>query len=49
MTGNLTEEAVDDSKQTAHDADEGRQCLVPALQGLFTWCTPEGIIWLMGQ
>lgn len=43
------EEAVDDSKQTAHDADERRQCLVPALQGLFTGRSPEGIIWLRGQ
>lgn len=47
--GGLTKEAVDDSKQTAHDADEGGQCLVSALQGLFTGCTPEGIIWLGGQ
>lgn len=47
--GDLTKEAVDDSKQTAHDADEGRQCLIPALQRLFTGCTPEGIIWLRGQ
>lgn len=49
MRWGLTEEAVDDSKQTAHDADEGWQCLVPALQGLFAGCTPEGIIWLGGQ
>lgn len=47
--GDLTKEAVDDSKQTAHDADEGRQCLIPALQRLFTGCTPEDIIWLRGQ
>lgn len=47
--GDLTKEAVDDSKQTAHDADEGRQGLIPALQRLFTGCTPEGIIWLRGQ
>lgn len=42
--GDLTKEAVDDSKQTAHDADEGRQGLIPALQRLLTGCTPEGII-----
>jgi hypothetical protein len=47
--GDLTKEAVDDSKQTAHDADEGRQCLIPALQRLFTRCTPEGVIRLRGQ